>query len=214
MMNLESRPDVPDESNIKQPPSNGEVQRMSSMTGSLPASGEAAAVFLKERGKFLNFIRSFIHDPDEAEEIVQRASLKIVARAATLRDPARPQAWIYRLLRNEISDHFRRLSIQSKRTAEMLENLSAAESDRQFDPPRLCPCAQKELAALRPNYSDALQAMEMGEEPIAVYARRKSISLNSATVLLHRARKSLRTRLQARCGTCAGPGCFDCGCLL
>lgn len=211
-MDLESRPDLPDESNIKQRPSNGEMERMSSMAGSLAASEEVTAVFLKDRGKFLNFIRSFVHDPDDAEEILQRSSLRIVERAGALRDSARAAAWIYRVLRNEISDHFRRLSIQSKRTAQLPADLSVAASDRQFDPPRLCPCAQKELAALRPNYSDALQAMEMAGEAITAYARRKGISVNSATVLLYRARKSLRTHLQAHCGPCAGPGCFDCGC--
>lgn len=204
---------MPYESNIKQRPSNREMSQNSSETRGLPVSEQPTVVLLKDRRKFLNFVRSSVHDPDEAEEILQRASLKIVAHSATLRDPARASAWIYRLLRNEITDHFRRLAAQSKRTAELPENLSTGRSTEcRLDPPRLCPCAQKELATLRPNYSDALRAMEMHEEGIAVYARRRGISLNSATVLLHRARKSLLARLQARCGLCAGLGCFDCSC--
>ena len=184
----------------------------SSLTGRL-MNEAPALVLVNDRLKFLNFVRSSVHDPDEAEEILQRASLKVVARAAALRNPARAEAWIYRLLRNEIADHFRRFVVRLKRTAELPEDFSNGISpERGLDPPRLCPCAKKELESLRPNYCDALRAMEMAGETIAIYATRKGISVSSATVLLHRARKSLRARLQAHCGTCAGSGCFDCGC--
>ena len=70
----------------------------------------------------------------------------------------------------------------------------------------------EELSRLRENYSDALHAMEMNNEPVAAYAARKGISANNAMVSLHRARKSLRKRLESRCGSCAGAGCFDCKC--
>ena len=189
------------------------MQRNSQTTGSHRIRDGITDAFLIDRRKFLNFVQTSVHDPVEAEEILQRVSLKVVARAATLRDPARAKAWIYRLLRNEITDHFRRLAVHTRRTAELSNEIPMGASAHGWaDRPRLCPCAGEELANLRPNYAEALRGMEMQGEAIATYAARKQLSVNNATVLLHRARKALRARLQTRCGTCAGPGCFDRGC--
>jgi len=163
-----------------------------------------------ERRKFLNFVRSQVRDSDAAEVILQKASLKIIARGDSLRDTARAEAWIYRILRNEILDHYRRNAVFERRTAELdpeiVANLPAQATSRP------CPCALEEMSALRPGYSEALRTMEMENEPIATHAARTGISLSNATVRLHRARKALRARVEKRCGSCAGAGCFDCNC--
>lgn len=204
---------MPGESNISHLQSNREVLKNSPSSDSPEAGQEIAYALLNDRRKFLNFIRVWVQDPADAEDILQKASLKIVSRAASLRDATRAEAWIYRIFRNEIADHFRRLAVRSRRTAALPEEITAQQPTRvRTDPPRVCSCAGEELANLRPNYAEALRAMEMGDQTITTYAVRKRVSVNSATVLLHRARKALRGRLQARCGTCAGSGCFDCGC--
>jgi len=161
------------------------MAKNSPVSGFPERGGESAYVLLKDRRKFLNFVRASIQDPVEAEKILQRASLKIVSRAITLRDRTRAEAWIYRLLRNEITDHFRRLAVQSRRTGALPGELPAqAPAPEWVDPPRLCPCAREELANLLSNYTDALRAMEMEGEAITSYAPRKQVSVNSATVLL------------------------------
>ena len=173
----------------------------------------ALQLFLERRRVFLNFVRSSVHDPDDAEEILQRASLKIISGADGLRDAERAEAWIYRILRNEVADYFRRRAMQSARMTDISpEFLSESVASDVSHQPALCPCAMQELPNLHPNYADALQSIEMNGEAIRAHAERKGVSVNSATVRLHRARKSLRFRLLVRCGTCAGAGCFDCRC--
>jgi len=167
---------------------------------------------VNNRRKFLNFVRASVHDLADAEEIVQKVSVKVIARAGTLRDPSRAEAWIYRLLRNEIADHFRQAAVRSRRMEELPDEIAPKPSTASLLQPRACPCAMEEVAKLRPNYSDALQAMEMNDEAVAAYAARKGISANNAMVALHRARKSMRKHLESRCGNCAGSGCFDCIC--
>ncbi len=169
------------------------------------------ALLASGRRKFLNFILARVRDSDAAEEILQKASLKVIARVDTLRDTTRAEAWIYRILRNEILDHYRRSAVLKRRTAELDPDV-AAELPAQATP-RPCPCALEEMSALRPGYSEALRTMEMKDEPIATHAARTGISLSNATVRLHRARKALRTRVEKRCGSCAGAGCFDCNCV-
>ena len=173
----------------------------------------ALQLFLERRQAFLNFVRSSVHDLGEAEEILQRASLKIINGADGLRDAERAEAWIYRILRNEIADYFRRQAVQFRRITDVSpEFLSDSLPSRAAHQPQLCPCAIEELENVHPNYSEALRSVDMNGEAITTLAERKGISVNSATVRLHRARKSLRSRLQVRCGTCAGAGCFDCRC--
>ena len=174
-------------------------------------SNPALDLLTKHRRKFLNFVRASVHDLDEAEEIVQRASVKVIARGGTLRDPCKAEAWIYRLLRNEIADYFRHVAVQLKRVEPLTEEISSRPSVTAA-PPRSCPCALDEITKLKNNYSDALQSLEMRDESVASYAARKGISENNAMVSLHRARKSLRKRLESRCAACAGAGCFDCTC--
>ena len=170
-------------------------------------------LILERRQAFLNFVRSSVHDLDEAEEILQRASLKIITGVDGVRDAERTEAWIYRILRNEVADYFRRRAVRSKRITELSpEALSESLASQPSHQPEFCPCAMKELPKLHPNYSDALRSVEMNGETLMAHANRKGISVNSATVRLHRARKSLRSRLETRCGTCAGAGCFDCHC--
>lgn len=175
------------------------------------AQNRALQQILGNRQRFLNFVRSRIHDPSEAEEILQSAALKMISRASTLRDPQRAEAWVYRLLRNEIADYFRQLAVSSRRTAELPSEVPAAELP-EYGGAKICSCAKQELQSLHSNYFDALHAIEMDGETIAAYAARKGTSVNSATVRLHRARKALRVRLESRCGACAGAGCFDCTC--
>lgn len=176
----------------------------------LADGGAAVALLATERRKFLNFVRTRVRDSDAAEEILQKASLKVIARVDTLRDTARAEAWIYRILRNEIQDHYRRSAVLERRTAELGPDIAAKLPIQTTSRP--CPCALEEMSALRPGYSEALRTMEIEDEPIASHATRTGISLSNATVRLHRARKALRTRVEKRCGSCAGAGCFDCNC--
>ena len=170
-------------------------------------------LFLERRQAFLNFVRSSVHDLDEAEEILQRTSLKIISGADGLRDAERVEAWIYRILRNEVADYFRRRAVQARRITDVpYEFLSESLPSNTSRESELCPCAIQELSNLHPNYFDVLQSVDMNGEALAAHARRKGLSINGATVRLHRARKSLRSRLKTRCGTCAGAGCFDCRC--
>jgi DNA-directed RNA polymerase specialized sigma24 family protein len=213
-----SRQSQPDVTNIRHAESNQEVERnLASSNFREQPEHPVLQLFLEQRRKFLNFVRSSVHDLDEAEEILQRASLKISLKiingADGVRDAERSEAWIYRILRNEVADYFRRRAAQSRRITEFSpEDLSDSLVSHSFHQPEFCPCAMKELPKLHPNYSDVLRSVDINGEAILSHAQRKGISVNSATVRLHRARKSLRVRLETRCGTCAGAGCFDCRC--
>jgi Sigma-70 region 2 len=108
---------------------------------SLPDPRPAVAVFISGRRKFLDFLRARVSDPTDAEEILQRASVKILERGADLRESTSAEAWIYRLLRNELVNHYRRTALHSKKTVEMPPD---------FDRPAPMPVLEHALVHARP----------------------------------------------------------------
>jgi RNA polymerase sigma-70 factor (ECF subfamily) len=65
---------------------------------------------------------------------------------------------------------------------------------------------------LKPEYAEALQAIEVDGQPVKVYAERKGLTAGNAAVRVFRAREALKRRLVESCGTCAQHGCLNCTC--
>lgn len=166
-----------------------------------------------QRPLFLRFVRGHLHtqstNPQDSEDILQAAYLKLLMHQGELRDPLRAKAWFFRVLRNLVADH-QRAQLRNRETVndDILENAAAPPSVRT----RVCPCAKREVNRLRGEYRDALTSVDLQDSTVSQYASQSRISAANASVRLHRARRALRTRLEQVCGTCAGPGCFDCSC--
>jgi len=79
-------------------------------------------------------------------------------------------------------------------------------------PANTCRCVSGVLSTLKPEYLAAVRAVDLDGAPVEQLARAEGITPNNASVRLHRARASLRQKLSAVCGSCAGQGCFDCTC--
>src|SRR5688572_32346081 len=69
-----------------------------------------------------------------------------------------------------------------------------------------------QLERIRPEYADVLRRVDIEEEPLSSVAEALGITVNNATVRLHRARKAFREQLQAFCGTASMRACLDCAC--
>jgi RNA polymerase sigma-70 factor (ECF subfamily) len=68
------------------------------------------------------------------------------------------------------------------------------------------------LTALKPEYREALETVDLGEATPGELASRVGISINNATVRVHRARQALQREVKRTCGVCAEHGCIDCRC--
>ena len=66
---------------------------------------------------------------------------------------------------------------------------------------------------LKPEYAEALQAIEVGGTPVKTFAAQKGLSAANAAVRVFRAREALKKRVVESCGTCAEHGCADCRCM-
>lgn len=68
------------------------------------------------------------------------------------------------------------------------------------------------IPTLKDEYREILARVEMAGRSVGEVAAELGLTANNATVRLHRARRALRQRLEAVCGTCTEHACLDCTC--
>lgn len=176
----------------------------------LPDTPSVVDRLVDNHRRFLDFIERRVGDRATAEDILQAAFVRGVERAEDVRDPEKTTAWFYRLLRNAVADHYRRLGA-TRRAHERLVN-TALPVEEQKLVGEVCRCVDALLETLKPEYAEALRRVDRGDESIAEVAQSLGITSNNFRVRLHRARRALRRQLERSCGTCAEHGCLDCTC--
>ena len=76
----------------------------------------------------------------------------------------------------------------------------------------ICACVSRLAATLKPEYAEALEAIEVAGTPVTTFAKQKGLSSSNAGVRVFRAREALKKRVIESCGTCAEHGCLNCTC--
>jgi RNA polymerase sigma factor (sigma-70 family) len=171
---------------------------------------EAEAILVENHRRFLAFLERRVGSRETAEDILQEAFVRGLARAGQLRDTDSVIAWFYRALRNALVDHWRRVGAERKIFEEASDDL-----DPPADPELMrtvCECATALLDTLKPEYATALRRVELEGVSVKEFAREAEVTPNNASVRLFRAREALRRQVERCCGTCAEHGCVDCTC--
>jgi RNA polymerase sigma-70 factor (ECF subfamily) len=167
---------------------------------------------LANQRAFLRYLERRVGDRALAEDILQDAFAKVVARPEQAPDDEAIVPWFYRTLRNAAIDQFRRRGAADRAHeafARELEILDAPSGDMQTE---ICACVSRLAATLKPEYAEALTAIEVGGTPVKVFAEQKGLSSSNAAVRVFRAREALKKRVTESCGTCAEHGCVNCTC--
>jgi RNA polymerase sigma-70 factor (ECF subfamily) len=165
---------------------------------------------LRERGRLLAFIRSRIDDADLAEDVLQESLLKALRAAPDLRDDERVTAWLYQIVRNAITDAYRRRAA-ARDARERLAAEQAADVLTPEDEAALCACVLDVVPTLKPEYAAVVEADLAGRTTAATTAA-LGITPTNLKVRRHRAHRQLRERLEQTCRLCATHGCLDCTC--
>jgi RNA polymerase sigma-70 factor (ECF subfamily) len=158
---------------------------------------------------FLRFLERRLGDRALAEDVLQEAFARRLAKGSTLRDDEALIPWFYRALRNAAIDVKRRRGAANR----ALERF-ATELDGEDEPARktVCACVARLATTLKPEYADALQRVEVDGTSVKDFAAERGITPSNAAVRVFRAREALRRQVAASCGTCAKHGCADCSC--
>ena len=120
--------------------------------------------------------------------------------------------WFYRTLRNAAIDRLRR-----RAAADRALEAFAREIETHIDPDaemtaEICACVTRLAATLKPEYADALQAIDVQGMPVKAFAEQRGLSTSNAGVRVFRAREALKKRVRESCGMCADHGCLNCTC--
>ena len=167
---------------------------------------------VKNHRQFLAFLEKRVGSRTLAEDLLQEAFVRGMAKAQDLRSDESAVAWFYRLLRNAVIDQ-RRRSGAAERKLEAFGNEIEATAEPEVElRGAICRCVAELAGTLKPEYGEALQRIDVDGLAVKDYADQAGISSNNAGVRVFRAREALRKQVVRSCGTCAEHGCLDCTC--
>jgi RNA polymerase sigma-70 factor (ECF subfamily) len=176
------------------------------------AAEEAVTRLAQSHRQFLSFLERRVGSRAAAEDILQDAFVRGLRRADTLRSQESAVAWFYRLLRNAITDHYRRRGAEQRALQRLAADPAPGGISEDELTEAVCRCVRSLVDTLKPEYASALRRIDLDGATAAEFAREAGITANNANVRVHRARLALRKQVEKSCGTCATHGCFDCQC--
>lgn len=160
---------------------------------------------------FLAFLERRIGNRAHAEDVLQDAFVRGLPKMNAV-EPEAVVGWFYQVLRNALIDLARR-----RGTSEAALEKLAKELGDELEPSpdtrnAICQCVGELAKNLKPEYAEAIAAIEVEGHTLAEFADQAGITANNAAVRVHRARESLKKQVKACCGSCAEHGCVDCTC--
>lgn len=165
---------------------------------------------LGRKAGLLRFLERRMGSRVEAEDLLQSALLRVVAKQRTLRRADRVVP--YRILGNLVVDWHRRQAVANAAKARIAAD-AATESWIDVELFReVCACVWEVLAAPRPGYAEVIRRVELDEQAPREVARALGLTPTNVSVRLHRARRALLKGLRLTCGICFEHGCLDCFC--
>ena len=177
-----------------------------------PAGSAPVETLLENHRAFLRYLERRVGDRALAEDILQDAFAKVVARPELAPIDEAIVPWFYRTLRNAAVDQFRRRGAADRAYGAFARELETHETPSTDMETEICACVSRLAATLKPEYAEALQAIEVTGTPVKAYAEQKGLSSSNAAVRVFRAREALKKRVIESCGACAEQGCVNCTC--
>ena len=156
-------------------------------------SRQTESLWRAYRAQLLAFVRRHVDDDATAEDLLQEVFLRMHRNPD---EPANPRAWLYRVTRNAIADHYR-----ARRPTEALpQGLATPEADRSERAVReLAECLQPMIERLPERYREAVYLSEIEGRTQREVAEHEGISLSGAKSRVQRGRARLRQMLTACC---------------
>ncbi|MGE3888712.1 MAG: RNA polymerase sigma factor [Vicinamibacterales bacterium] len=185
---------------------------MTAVPGTNSRDEAPVATLLENHRAFLKYLEGRVGDRALAEDILQDAFAKVIARPEQAPDGDAVIPWFYRSLRNAAIDQFRRRGAADRAFEAFARELETHQAPAAELEGEICACVTRLAATLKPEYAEALQAIEVGGTPVRSFAEQKRLTTGNAAVRVFRAREALKKRVIESCGVCAEHGCRDCTC--
>jgi len=155
---------------------------------------DAAVVDFSE--KLHAFILRRVRDDGTADDLTQEVLLKVYRSRDSLRDGQRLEAWLYRIARTTLIDHYRR----SRPNAPLPTALAAEPADEVAALREAVITSMKRFLEELPDaYREPVRLSELEGLPLTKIALRLQLSLTAVKSRVRRGRAMLKRKLQDCC---------------
>lgn len=168
------------------------------MTPDAARSLELERLYRSMRSELQGFLRRQVRDPAAVEDLLHDVFLKIHAGRDRVRDPARLEAWIYRIARNVVHDWRRRRRPGDPMPEGLEERLAAPEEEERMIR-RLTPSVKAAIARLPRDYRTALVESDLRGTPQKELAQKLGLSYSGLKSRVQRARRMVHDLLLECC---------------
>lgn len=168
------------------------------------SSTDVEAIWSEVGASLERFVRRHISDPHHAEDVVADVLVRIHEHLGTVDDHERVMAWVWRITRNAITDHYRRTARRRETLGadnheipgddgadEWIDDQTAVVSD-------LATCIRPLVNALPVDYRRALELTDLEGRTQAEAARIEGVSVSGMKSRVQRGRR-LFTALVRNC---------------
>lgn len=145
------------------------------------------------------FIGRRVRNEADVDDLVQRASLRIMTRVESLRETERLHAWVYQIARHVIVDHYRSAVVRREVAGIDPVDLPAASGDARIEFSALATCLPPMLDQLSPPYREAIRMTELEGLTQTDAAERAGVSVSGMKSRVQRARQQLRALVERCC---------------
>jgi RNA polymerase sigma-70 factor, ECF subfamily len=190
----------------------GDMDSSSSSHSETALSPAAIARLVEGRQQFLSFLEKRIQSKAAAEDILQAAFVRSLEKGESIRDEESVVAWFYRVLRNAVIDYYRQRGSAERMAEQLAGHFQEHQEPDDLLKGQICQCVSALLHDVKPEYREAIEAVDLNDGSLADLAAQAGITANNAAVRVHRAREALRKQVSIACGICATHGCLDCSC--
>ena len=159
------------------------------------------AIYRRFHHELMGFVERRVGDREQAEDIVQEIFVRIQRSLSQLETVGNVRAWLYRITRNAVIDHYRTRRHAQQDSVDPAHEPPAEEAD--FTEPEvrapLVASLREMLGELPDKYREALELHELEGLTQEAVAHRLSLSVPGAKSRIQRARKQLREEFLACC---------------
>src|SRR6185437_6214384 len=143
---------------------------------------EAIAGLIDQRRQFLRFVENRVSSHAVAEDIIQAAYVRAMEKASTLHKEESAAAWFYRILRNAVIDHYRHRAAEDRALEQWAEDLITEVQPDETMQNIVCQCIVSVLSTMKPQYSEIIRSVDLGENSLQDFAKLAGITPGNAAV--------------------------------
>lgn len=149
------------------------------------------------------FVVSRVRNPEMARDIVQEVLIRAAKHGATVRDPVKFEAWLFRVARNAATDHLRSLRrdeiFDEANHGGIQDDHAMVAGEEEMLRETVSGYIRGVVDALPPIYRDALRATDYEGLSQVQLGRRLGLSVSAAKSRVQRAREMVRREIEACC---------------